>query len=384
MKILFVLGKYPDDGGVAKVTDVLFGGLQDRGHDVSIASFVNGKACRDKGTLLELEYPIGCKENVQRLNAYVKNKGIDIIICQWAIDFRVSRLCRKAIKDTSCKLVSVLHTAPGRTRAIQQSLDRLSGGLPILRRMVETGKLWVHRLIAKKSLQLTLNYSDFLLALSPSLLKEVQSFLGRNSEHRMGYIYNPITISHHEHVGFENKSNIVLFVGRLDNGTKKVMRTLQVWESFWQSNLNWQFCIVGDGPDKKELENYVTDNKISHVEFAGFVNPENYYKKAKILLLTSSYEGFPLVLGEAMANGVVPVVLESFVSAKDIIHNEEDGIVVGMPFNVNRFTSALSTIMMDESKLELYSKNAQERAMEFQLPYVLDEWESLFLKLYKS
>lgn len=44
MNILFVVGKYPDDGGVAKVTTVLANGLKSKGHNVSIGSFLKSDA----------------------------------------------------------------------------------------------------------------------------------------------------------------------------------------------------------------------------------------------------------------------------------------------------------------------------------------------------
>ena len=384
MNILFIVGKYPDDGGVAKVSEVLADGLRGRGHGITIGSFIHDKNNNGVVETLELESPVSSYSNLEILKSYVAEKNIDIIVCQWATDFRVSRLCRKAIKNTHCKLISVLHTAPGRTGAIQKSLDILNGDLTVIKRVLERGKLLVQKQIAKRSLQLTLSYSDYFLSLSPSLLKEVQTFLGQHSEHKVGYIYNPITIADQGKVDYINKNNVVLFVGRLDNGTKKVIRTLQVWHLIWQNHQDWKFCIVGDGPDKKELEDYVNANKISNVEFVGYVSPETYYRKAKILLLTSSYEGFPLVLGEAMTNGVIPVVLGSFVSVKDIIHNGKDGVVVEMPFEEKRFASVLTSLMSDERYLEQLSKEAQERAKEFLLPFVLDEWESLFSKLYKS
>ena len=77
----------------------------------------------------------------------------------------------------------------------------------------------------------------------------------------------------------------------------------------------------------KNIENQITNYKLKRVSLEGFKRPDNYYKRASILLLTSEFEGFPLVLAESMSFGVIPVVYGSFSAIYDIIENNKDGII---------------------------------------------------------
>ena len=115
------------------------------------------------------------------------------------------------------------------------------------------------------------------------------------------------------------KENTVLFVGRIDNRSKKIFTLLDIWENIDIDD--WKLVIVGDGPDKKEVEKKA--NKIKNIEMVGFKVPDEYYKKASIFCMTSIFEGFPMSLTEAMQNGCVPIIFGSFPAAYDIIKDQE-------------------------------------------------------------
>ena len=387
MKILFLLGKYPDDGGVARVTTVLSKGLKDLGHDVFIGSFLqddgdNGLARDAYISRLKLSMPIGSKENVSIFNRFISNNTIDIIICQWAVDFRVSRLCRRAVKGTGCKIISVLHTSPGKTGAIQRVLDRIDSGTSTKGRGINKCKLLILKSAAKWSLKLTYYYSDYFLTLSPKLTEEAQSFMGFNKARKMGHIFNPITIDAKGEG--EKKENAVLYVGRLDNITKKVERVLEVWKQLGDNVKDWSLTLVGDGPDRADLEAYAKNNSLQNVCFAGYTDPIQYYKRAKIVLLTSGYEGFPLVLGEAMSYGVIPVVLSSFIAVSDILEHGKSGLIVDMPFEAHVFAETLHSLMINEQLMDRMSHEAIIKSHSFELTTVLSEWERLFTAVCSS
>lgn len=73
------------------------------------------------------------------------------------------------------------------------------------------------------------------------------------------------------------------------------------------------------------MEKQVRELKLRNVSFEGFQNPKEYYERASILLLTSEFEGFPLVLPECMSFGVIPAVYGSYSAVYDIV---EDGKMV--------------------------------------------------------
>lgn len=94
---------------------------------------------------------------------------------------------------------------------------------------------------------------------------------------------------------------------------------------------DWKLIIVGDGVEKRNLVEKVIQLKLNNVVFEGFQNPSLYYKRASILMLTSEYEGFGLVVVEAMSFGVIPVVYGSYSAVYDIISDGVDGVI--LPYN---------------------------------------------------
>ena len=101
----------------------------------------------------------------------------------------------------------------------------------------------------------------------------------------------------------------LLFVGELNEG-KGVGRVLRVAQALQARGLPFRLRLLGDGPDRPRYEAWARDKGLSEVEFLGWVpraEVARYYAAAHFILLPSRSEGWPKVLSEAMAYGVVPV-----------------------------------------------------------------------------
>lgn len=108
---------------------------------------------------------------------------------------------------------------------------------------------------------------------------------------------------------------LFVFVGRLDDTSKKVSRAINLVKELKEIEL-W---IIGDGPDRKMYEEKAEKNKVStRVKFMGSkVNPYPYMKLADYIILTSDYEGFPVTYLEAIALKV-PIITTIDVSDDEI------------------------------------------------------------------
>jgi glycosyltransferase involved in cell wall biosynthesis len=124
---------------------------------------------------------------------------------------------------------------------------------------------------------------------------------------------------------------------------------------------------------------------IKRIYFEGICEPEPYYSKASVLLLTSDFEGFPLVLAEAMSYGVVPVVYHSFLALTDIIADNQNGIIVepnvGNVFNKVEMQDKLVRLIGDETQLRQLSKNAMAASENFSIDRIYQKWVDLFLSV---
>lgn len=154
------------------------------------------------------------------------------------------------------------------------------------------------------------------------------------AEHRV--IYNPIDREKIQRMADEyiveaDKDNrlTVITVGRV-TPPKKPERFIKIAQLAKETNLPVKFKWVGDGELRRQMEQ-LRDEMGLHdmVEFAGFVkNPYPHIKAADIMMVTSDFEGFCLVICEAMCLGV-PVISTRTAGPSEIIGNNEYGVLTG-------------------------------------------------------
>nr|WP_302374168.1 glycosyltransferase [Alistipes timonensis] len=98
------------------------------------------------------------------------------------------------------------------------------------------------------------------------------------------------------------KRKEVLYVGRLSYADKRVDRLLRIWRRVEADFPDWELKIVGDGSERANLERQAVKSRLQRVRFCGHSTcVEEHYATGAILCMTSSFEGWPLVLIEAQA-----------------------------------------------------------------------------------
>ena len=188
-------------------------------------------------------------------------------------------------------------------------------------------------------------------------------------------IPNPNTYENIEII--PHKEPILLFVGRLDNRSKKLFTLIDIWYRLCKLYPQWKLIIVGDGPDKDVLINKAKD--ISNIEFKGYQDPREYYEKASIFCMTSIFEGFPMCLTEAMQFGCVPIAFDSFSAVYDIIKSGETGELV-KSFNKKKYVEKLIHLIDDETYRKKLSKNAFQYVKRYDIANILPKWIELIEK----
>ncbi len=106
-----------------------------------------------------------------------------------------------------------------------------------------------------------------------------------------------------------------IFIGRLDNVSKNLDLLIESFSLAYQKNKNIRLYIVGNGPYKDEIEKYIIKNKLQECIklLSETLNPYVYLEKCDFLILTSNYEGFPVVYLEALVlnKKIITTVLTS-------------------------------------------------------------------------
>ena len=119
---------------------------------------------------------------------------------------------------------------------------------------------------------------------------------------------------------------------------------MQIWKKPYGQIKDWKFWVLGEGAEKKNMEEFCKKNNLDRIQFFGRVNPNEYYKKAKIFHMTSAFEGFGNVLIEAQSYGCVSMLFDSYAAASDIVHHNQNGILV-QPFDCNEYAAKTKKLM---------------------------------------
>ena len=158
---------------------------------------------------------------------------------------------------------------------------------------------------------------------------------------------------------------------------KGLERLIEAWSKAHTGD--WKLKLVGSGEMKPYLEEQINALGLQQsIELTGNIKDmEAVYKNASLLLLTSRYEGLPMVLLEAQAHGIPILSFDSKCGPKDVIHNGEDGLLVEEG-NVDAFSSALSTLLKDQDRLKAMGDAAYEASLRWDPETIMQQWLTLF------
>lgn len=384
--ILFLL-KGLEIGGLEVVTAVLANKFVEEGHQVSVFSFLGGKhSIADRFDarikLYQQDDYSRSKENVAKLRKVLVDDKIDIIINQWGLPYTPIKTARKAAKGLDVKIISVYHNAPSFNGRIQKLNIALMGCENLMKRLALRLMRFAFKKVTSRAMAYIYRHSDLFLVLSPSYIEEFKRFTGVSDDRYLQVLTNPITVEHDGYeYAFNEKQKEIIYVGRLDFVQKRVYRVIDTWNYLEERFPDWRLTIVGDGEDRENLENHVKYLGLKRVSFEGFQKPIYYYKRASILLLTSDFEGFPLVLAECMSFGVIPAVYNSYSAVCDIIDDGKDGIV--LPYHKNGYQAEeaagmIVNIMKDDGKREQMALASIKKSKEYSVEKIYSEWERVF------
>ncbi|WP_028907615.1 glycosyltransferase [Xylanibacter ruminicola] len=184
-------------------------------------------------------------------------------------------------------------------------------------------------------------------------------------------IYNPLTLK--PGAASQGTSKRFLAVGRFSHLHKGFDLLIKAFYLFSKKNNDWYLDIVGEGPEEKLykelIKEYHLEKRITIHPFTN--NVQSFYSNAQIYVLSSRWEGFGLVLVEAMAHGL-PIISSDLPTSKEIMGD------FGMYFK-NGDIEDLAQRMEEATHIDWQakSKEAIAIAQRFDIKNIITQWKQL-------
>ncbi len=374
MRIAFLHDRFPFGGG-EKVTADLARGLTEcyRDNEVWIIAAQFGEVRHTDKIHYErlpdgakLKYPSG----MSALIGLLRDKAVDVLIMPIDPPDGLLDAVRRELPE--CKLIYILHSVP-----MWQVENKRQQGL--VKNLRESLLGTYTRRYRRRYVEI---YSkvDAFVTLCGQYKRDVELIVGADRCNSKVYaVYNPVDVGHYLPYRSVRKEKEVLYVGRLSYADKRVDRLIRIWSSIEPLHPDWVLKIVGEGPEKNKLCQLASKLGLNNVKFVGYsADPREHYSTASILCLTSSFEGWGMVLAESASAGVVPIAFECSAGTSQLL-DLVGGIKVA-PFDEGEYERKLVELMGHYPEIENGS-SVNDLLTQFSPETIAGEWHIILTAL---
>lgn len=182
---------------------------------------------------------------------------------------------------------------------------------------------------------------------------------------------------------YENNLNIynpdtknIIAVGRFTK-QKGFDLLVKAWEIAQPKINEWHLTIIGEGPDKKNIQDLIIKNKIKNINLLPPQNNiQDFYKNSSFFVLSSRFEGLPMVLIEAQSFSLPLISFDCPTGPSEIIKNNENGFLI-KPFDIYELSEKIIFLANSPQKRLEFSKNSFKNSKKFTKNEIFPKWENL-------
>lgn len=335
MKLIFVIASLEGFGGTNRVATLLANALS-LNHDITILSRHNNK-------------------NTYLLNSLVKD-----------IKFKGSNLsfiyqCKKYISLDAPDIV-IVHTMSKLTPALLIS-------------SINSKHIWSIE-------HISYDFHSFLYKqLRKKLYKKLDKIITLTKNDALNY-----KSFHSDVVVMANPTSLPLKIDTVIGSSKTIISIgrltyqkgfdflIEAWAAIEQRHSDWSLHIYGEGEDEYKLMKMIAESNLNNIVLKGSINDvQAVYDDAAFYVMSSRYEGLPLVLIEAQSRGLPIVSFDCPSGPSEIIHHDIDGILVENS-NAPALATAMTKIITSAQLRQAMSSQALKSARTYHIDKVVEKW----------
>ena len=367
MKILYCLHGTYNSGGMERIVTAKANWLTQNGHDVCIVTTEQNR-----------------RSDFFKLHNSIKRIDIDILYSSLAQTnpFKKYFFRTKKIKSHQKKLQEIVTNF--KPDIIISTFGNEIGIIPKIKtNAIKIAELhfsrWYRLQLDRKGIWKYIDY--FLTWLDSQNVKKYDRFVVLTKEDKSNWTnYNnlvviPNFIDSISPISAQLNNHTMVAIGRLSY-QKGFDRLIKAWNLVYKYHPDWKLEIYGAGEELLQLE-YLIDSlglKDTVYILPPTSNINAVYQRASALLLTSRYEGLPMVLLEAMANGVPPISFTCKCGPRDVITNNVNGLLIDED-DIKGLSDSINKIIENHSYRKQLGKNAHEHAKNYLKNNIMQIWE---------
>ncbi len=345
-------------GGAERIMATLTGAWVERGWDVVLLTL----GASTEEPYFELDQRV----DVHYLNLYRPSHGV---VDGLANNTRRLRVIRAAIRSSHPDLILSFMVQTN----VLTALASVGLGIPVV--VEEHSDPSVHRVTLPWRLLRHLTYP--LAAVVVALSAPALDALGLARGRRGRVVPNPVMLPPPGKV-VPSDPPVIVAIGRLVP-EKGFDNLLAAFAMVAERHLEWQLEIWGEGPERGVLEQLRSSLGLAdRVQMPGATRrPYEVLRRANLFVMSSRFEGFGNVLGEAMACGLPVVSVDCPSGPRQLIRDGIDGLLVP-PDDVGALATGMERLIVDQGLARDLASRAPEVVDRFALSAVLERWDSVF------
>ncbi|UJH67025.1 glycosyltransferase [Allomuricauda sp. SCSIO 65647] len=353
-RLAFLLGIASGNGGIARVTSIIANQFIKKGFEnLSIIGYLQQNIedvvyeWNDKISFFDLlpeqeSMTTGIFKAVPKLRKLLKKEKVDILIC-----------CGHIFGP-----LAVLATFGTKTNLIYWSHTSFYG--------VDNKYKFFNE-------QFTSLFADVVVPLTKTDEKNYQK---KTWAKKVVQIYNPVDDRLLEtNKEYQPDTFKIVSVGRLAKSKNFHSHLLEIAAKVFEKNIGYTWHIYGKGEMQNaieaKIEEYGLENKV--ILEGNVNNLYDLYTEHSILVMTSSFEGFPMSLLEGMAKKLPLVSFDVPTGPNEIINNNENGFLIS-PFNTTLMAKKIEELILDKKKRISFSKANTKVIQDFKMEHIMNRW----------